>query len=105
MADQFEIIIQPRAEADLEEIHDWLMEHATEYTGDWFNDFEASLAQLTTFPDRFPLAPENSSGVFDRQVRQLLHGKGFWKYRIVFFVEGGVGANCPCTAWGTALAW
>ncbi|WP_050027350.1 type II toxin-antitoxin system RelE/ParE family toxin [Verrucomicrobium sp. BvORR034] len=88
MAEQYEIIIQPRAEVDLDEIYVWLMEHAPGYAEGWFNAFEARLAQLTTFPERFPLAPENQFGVFDRQVRQLLHGNGFWKYRVLYFVEG-----------------
>ncbi|WP_113961620.1 hypothetical protein [Roseimicrobium gellanilyticum] len=36
------------------------------------------------------MAPENRFGIFDREVRQMLYGKGYWKYRILFFVEGDI---------------
>lgn len=88
MAVEYAIHLQPRAEADIEEIYLFLREHAPDYADDWILAFEKSLQGLKTFPEKFPLAPEERFGVFDRVVRQLFHGRGFWKYRVLFFVEG-----------------
>jgi plasmid stabilization system protein ParE len=88
MTRKCDIHIQPEAESNMEEAYQWLLEKAPEYAADWFNNLVAEFRRLEVHPEKFPLAPENRFGVFDREVRQMLYGKGFWKYRILFFVEG-----------------
>lgn len=88
MSGKYTIHIQPEAESNMEEAYQWLLEKAPAYATDWFNNLVAEFRRLEVHPEKFPLAPENRFGLFDREVRQMFYGKGFWKYRILFFVEG-----------------
>jgi hypothetical protein len=43
---------------------------------------------LSKLPRRCPIAPETRLGLIDREIRQLLYGRGYWKYRVLFAIEG-----------------
>jgi plasmid stabilization system protein ParE len=88
MPRKFTVFVQPRAERDMESAYEWLLQNAPEFADRWFNGLFESFKVLEVFPSRFPLAPENRFGVFDSEVRQLIYGQGFWKYRILFIVTG-----------------
>jgi hypothetical protein len=46
------------------------------------------LKSLARLPLRCPIAPETRLGLLDQKIRQLLYGRSYWKYRILFAVEG-----------------
>jgi len=48
---------------------------------------DRSVKSLSELPLRCPVAPESRLGLVDREVRQLLYGLNYWKYRILFVVE------------------
>jgi toxin ParE1/3/4 len=88
MSCKYTIHIQPEAETNMEEAYQWLLEHAPAYAADWFNGLVGEFRRLEVYPEKFPLAPENRFGLFEREIRQMFYGRGFWKYRVLFFVEG-----------------
>lgn len=88
MSQRHTVLIQPEAEGNMEDAYQWLLENAPDHAADWFNGLLKEFERLEEFPEKFPLAPENRFGVFDRPVRQMLYGKGFWKYRVLYFIEG-----------------
>ncbi len=88
MPDSYTVFIEERAQGDMEQAYLWLVENAPEYAADWFNSLLDSVAKLESFPERCPLAPENESGLFTHEIRQLLHGKRQHKYRILYWIDG-----------------
>src|ERR1700689_1830597 len=75
------------AELDGRTILEWLLSQHAGQTGiRWFLALEDAIASLSAFPERCPLAPENSN--FPFEVRQLLYGRKPHVYRILFRIEG-----------------
>ena len=81
---KYRVIIQPAAAAEMDEAYLWNAEHAPESAARWFNDLEATIQTLDSFPQRCPLAEESKA--FDVEIRQLIHGKRVGAYRILFTV-------------------
>jgi plasmid stabilization system protein ParE len=82
----FRVEITLTAEQEGNEILSWLLsEHAGETGLRWFEALQDAIASLGEFPNRCPLAPENT--VFPFEVRQLLYGKKPHVYRILFTIE------------------
>ena len=46
-----------------------------------------ALRGLSKMPLRCPVSPESKLGLIDIEVRQLLYGRGYWKYRVLFLVR------------------
>jgi plasmid stabilization system protein ParE len=82
----FKVTISPTALADIEAHFLNLVEIAPEYAGAWLLELETATASLAELPLRCGLAYE--SHAFRITVRQMLHGKGGHKYRVLFTVEG-----------------
>lgn len=83
----FRVETSAEAEADTEEIFDWLVsQHAGEAGMRWFLALEEAIASLATLPERCPPAPENTT--FHFEVRQLLYGRRPNVYRILYTIEG-----------------
>lgn len=76
----------PSAEGELEDAYLWIAERAPVEAAAWYNRALAAFLTLETFPERCPIAPE--SGLFDHEIRQLIHGKRQYAYRILFDVVG-----------------
>lgn len=81
----YQVIILPSAERDIVEACDWLAERDEEAAVDWNLHLLDVILSLETFPERCPLAPE--SRFFDREIRQIFHGRRQNKYRILFSVS------------------
>lgn len=64
------VVIQPNAEADLEEIHAYIHREFPLAADAWIDDCLRAILSLERFPRRCPVAPE--SAYFARTVRQLL---------------------------------
>ena len=73
----YEVRILPRAEFDVQQIYNWLMERSPEGARRWWLAFDEAVAGINQQPSRFALAPE--AQWVDREIRQLLfktiHGR------------------------------
>jgi len=79
---RFTVIIQPTAEAEIDEAFIYLAAAASpEAAIRWFNKLEAAIETLGRMPRRCPVAPEND--FFDEEIRQLLVAP----YRILFTTQ------------------
>ena len=85
----FRVEVSSQAESDAEGILDWLLtQHSGQPGIDWFLALDDAFASLAEFPERCPLAPENTR--FPFEVRQLLFGRKPHVYRILFTIERDV---------------
>lgn len=83
---KFRVEVSAQAETDAGEILSWLLSAGAGETGiRWLLGLEDAIASLETFPEAYPLAPENSR--FRFEVRQLLYGRNPHVYRIQFTIE------------------
>jgi plasmid stabilization system protein ParE len=69
----YRVIIEPPAEAELEEAYQWIARAAPQAAARWYNGLVEAIDSLESLPERCPLAPENDA--FDEDIRQLLYGK------------------------------
>src|SRR5437763_8396598 len=83
---RFRVLVQPPAQADIEESYGWLREQDEERADEWLEGLERSIRSLERLPARCPIAPE--SRFVGREIRQLLHGKGRSLYRVYFMIDG-----------------
>jgi plasmid stabilization system protein ParE len=82
----FRVEISLQAERDAEAILDWLLSQQSGEAGiEWFLALDDAFASLGQFPERCPIAPENSRFPFEE--RQLLYGRKPHVYRILFTVN------------------
>jgi len=88
MPKRFEIVVSPEAERNIEEAFLWISERSGMAAERWYRELMGKLRTLESFPKRCPVAPESLLGLLDFEVRQMLYGKGYWKYRILFKIEG-----------------
>ena len=82
----FRVIIEPRAEADLEAAYLWAKERAPTTAARWLNRFHKALESLSALPERCGVAPESSD--VDIEVRQLLFGHKPNVWRALFAIDG-----------------
>lgn len=61
--------ILPSAEADVEQIYEWVMERAPLHGPKWFLGLEQAIASLATNPYRCSRAPESREFAEDIRVR------------------------------------
>ena len=81
----FRVEVTASAEQDADAILEWLIsQHAGKTGMRWFAALQDAIASLAEFPERCPLAPENST--FPFEVRHLLYGNKPHVYRILFTV-------------------
>ena len=81
----YQVIILPSAERDIGEAYEWLAEQDAEAAIRWYNRLLEVFFSLDTFPERCPLAPE--SDFFNVEIREIFHGRGQYKYRILVTVS------------------
>jgi plasmid stabilization system protein ParE len=82
----FRVETTAEAEHDADAILEWLLsQHAGDAGKRWFLALQNAIASLAEFPERCPLAPENS--VFQFEVRHLLYGRKPHVYRILFTID------------------
>ncbi|MEX2215447.1 MAG: type II toxin-antitoxin system RelE/ParE family toxin [Phycisphaeraceae bacterium] len=79
---KFTVIIEELAEADADEIHDYLSRYSVLNADRWFRGLLDACTSLEEMPNRFKLAPESDR--FDFDVRQM----NFGVYRVYYRVDG-----------------
>jgi plasmid stabilization system protein ParE len=81
----YRVILQPRAQVEVEEAFRWIAEESPARAEKWFDGLQAAIETLSEFPTRCALAPE--SDAFSEDLRQLLYGKRSGVYRILFVIR------------------
>ena len=81
---RWRVVLECSAQHDIEDAYLWLAEHEPEAAVRWFNGIYDTTGSLETFPERCPLAPETD--FFEREIRQIFHGRRQHKYRILFTI-------------------
>ncbi|MBL8228848.1 MAG: type II toxin-antitoxin system RelE/ParE family toxin [Bryobacterales bacterium] len=83
----YQVEFSAEAQADGEEILNYLESREAGEAGmRWFDALKKAIESLSTFPQRFPLAPENARVPYE--VRQMLYGHKPHIYRILYTIEG-----------------
>jgi len=75
------VIVQPRAERDIEQAYQYLLKRAPATADRWLDGISEAILSLEEMPSRCALAPESVH--VSRVVRHLMHGD----YRIIFLVQ------------------
>lgn len=86
MERRYEIMISAEAEKNILSAFAWIEEADPKAAAEWYDGLIAALRGLSTLPQRCPVAPESKLGLIDGEARQLLYGRGYWKYRILFVI-------------------
>ena len=87
MPSTYRVVLSHEAGRNIEEAFHWIATDDLEAAKRWYEGLMDRLNTLSQFPLGCPIAPETRLGLVGREVRQVLHGRGFWKYRILFVVE------------------
>jgi plasmid stabilization system protein ParE len=84
----FRVVIQPRAQHDIETAADWILDQSgsAAVALRWARGIRASIAMLRDKPLRCPVAPD--SGAYGENVHVLLHGTRRGQYRVLYAVRG-----------------
>lgn len=81
----YQVEISSVAEAEADQAFLWMAQQISqEAAKQWYQGLLQAIESLAKMPRRCPMAPENSA--FSVEVRQLLHGKGRGKYRVIFTI-------------------
>lgn len=83
----YRVFLTHKAEADVASILKWFADQrATDAGGRWFAQLLVKLETLEQHPERCPLADESEA--IGEPIRQLLLGRGRYKYRLLFRITG-----------------
>ena len=88
MPEPYEVILSDEAARNIVEAYQWIEESDPDAADRWYEGLIDGLRTLSHFPLRCPVAPESRFGLVDQEIRQFLYGLGFWKYRVLYAVEG-----------------
>ena len=84
----YQIVIQPNAQTDIERAYRWLLERAPTRAVTWYNGLQQAIDSLQSLPERCSLAPEDE--YFSEEIRQLLYGRRGGVYRILFTIVDNI---------------
>ncbi len=82
---RYRVIVTPSAQDDIREAYEWIAAENPDYARTWRDGLREKILGLETLPESHALAPE--SDAFDREIRQLLYGRGI-PWRIFFTIDG-----------------
>ena len=81
---RYRVIVTPSAQDDIRKAHEWIAAENPDYARIWLGGLREKILGLETLPESHALAPE--SDAFDRDIRQLLYGRGT-PWRIFFAID------------------
>lgn len=85
----YRVVLTEKAEADVESVLQWFQrQQATQAGARWYAQLSAKLDTLEHRPERCSLAAESEA--VGEEIRELLLGRGRYKYRILFKVSDGI---------------
>ena len=82
---RYRVVLARSAQADADDIFQWVIERAPVRGAEWFSELIDSLSSLEVNPYRCPLAREAARA--RRPIRSLLFGKRRNTYRILFEID------------------
>ena len=82
----YRVVFTATARADALDAFRWLAERSPTAAAHWYSDLEKSVAKLSKFPERHPVAEEESEQL-SIILRQMLYGRRRGVYRILFSIE------------------
>jgi plasmid stabilization system protein ParE len=80
----YQVELSEPAEAEADSAYLWMLQRSPERAATWYDGFLRAIQTLDTMPTRCPLARESAR--FNREIRQLLYGRGRNAYRILFTI-------------------
>lgn len=81
----FKVEITDEAHAEAINAYQWIVAHGSPLTAArWYSGLLKAIVTLQNFPERCPLAPENSE--FEDEIRHLLYQRSS-TYRILFTID------------------
>ena len=83
----YRVVFTPRARADALNAFRWIADYSPEAAARWYAGLEQAIAKLNKFPQRCPVA-EDESEQLGITLRLLLYGRRRGKFRILFSIEG-----------------
>lgn len=84
MSQKYRVIIQPEAQQAIEKAYLWLSRYSQRNARSWIEGLYRAILSLERMPSRCSLAPETN--FFEREIRQLVYGKGRTTYRVLFTI-------------------
>ncbi len=93
----YRVIIQPSAEAEIEQAYLRIAREAPETAARWYCGLLDAIESLSDHPRRCSLAPENSA--FEYEIRHLLYGRKGRSYRVLLTVVGDAVHVLHCRHW------
>ncbi len=88
MPANFHVLLFAEAEGNIEAAYSWIAEADPDAAISWYDGLIQALSGLARFPARCQVAPETRLGFVNVEMRQLLYGRHFWTYRILFTIAG-----------------
>ena len=86
----YRVEVTVTAAADAVKAFRWKVHHSAESAVRWYTGLEKAIARLSRFPERHPIA-EDESEWLGITLRQMIYGKKPGTYRLLFFNRGGHG--------------
>ena len=82
---EYRVVLTERFARHLQEMGDYIAADNPSRAVTWLEEVEAKVMKLDYFPESHPYARENDS--HDVELRQLVFGRGRYKYRAIFTVR------------------
>jgi plasmid stabilization system protein ParE len=82
----YRVVFTPTARTDVLHAFHWIAERSPDAADRWLSGLEKAIGKLSTFPERHPVAGEESEQ-FGFAVRQMLYGRRRGIYRVLFSVR------------------
>ena len=81
----YRVVIQRLAVQDLDTAYQQAAKHAPQTAGRWLTRFEQAIATLSDYPERCPLARENTKT--DLELREFLFGRRPNVFRVIYTIN------------------
>lgn len=82
---EYRVVLTERFARHLQEMGDYIAADNPSRAVTWLEEVEAKVMKLDYFPESHPYARENDG--HDAELRQLVFGRGRYKYRVIFTVR------------------
>ena len=89
----YRVEVSEPAEAEIDSAYLWMLQRSPGRAATWHDGLLRAIGTLDMMPTRCPLARESAR--FDREIRQLLYGRGRSAYRILFTIIESDSAGEP----------
>jgi plasmid stabilization system protein ParE len=82
----YRVSVTARANADAIEAFRWKADQSVTAAARWYAGLQKAIDKLSTFPERHPVADEESERL-DIVLRQMIYGKKPGTFRILFSIQ------------------